>query len=99
MADDNEEVLLKSLAAVDRHRTWLLVGTALGVVLLFLAFGAGARAIHADSHDSVHGVLNFIHAVMLILGVWSGLLALAVVIQVTSMTKKILRAIELASRK
>jgi hypothetical protein len=37
--------------------------------------------------------------VMLVLGIWTTIMTLFVVIQVTTMTKRILRAIELASRK
>ena len=36
---------------------------------------------------------------MLVLGIWMTILALVVVIQMTVMTKRILRAIELASKK
>ena len=99
MTEANEEVLRKSLDAVDRQRTRLIIGVVVGVVLLILAFWAGARAFQSDDHDSIHGVLRVLHDIMLILGVWSGLLALVIVIQLTSMTKRILRAIELASRK
>ena len=41
----------------------------------------------------------FIHEVFLLLVIWTTLLALVVVIQITVMTKRILRAIELASKK
>ena len=94
MTDSNEEVLRKSLDAVDRHRTRLLIGLAAGVVLLFLTFYGVASSIHA--HPSTN---NFVHGMFIILAVWTPLLALVVVNQITVMTKRILRAIELSSRK
>jgi hypothetical protein len=93
MADNNEEVIRRSLDAVDRHRNRLLAGVVVTGVLLFVAFVHGADAIHSGS------TTNFLHAVMVILGVWTTMMALVVVIQITVMTKRILRAIELASRK
>jgi hypothetical protein len=95
MADNNEEVLRRSLDAVDRHRTRLLIGLAAGVALLLVAF------YHAGASGVVHsGNTNaFIHAVFVLLLIWTTLLALVIVIQMTVMTKRILRAIELASRK
>jgi hypothetical protein len=89
---DNEDVLRRSLDAVDRHRLRLLVGLAVGVAVLFLAFYHGSRA--ADS-----GTMVFMHAMFVITIVWTTLLALVVVIQMTVMTKRILRAIELASKR
>jgi hypothetical protein len=93
MADHNEEeVLRRSLDAVDRHRTRLLVGLGLGVAVLLWAFYDASGVVHS-------GTINFIHAIFVILLIWTTLLALVVVIQITIMTKRILRAIELASRK
>ena len=93
MVDDNEDVLRRSLDAVDRHRTRLMIGVAVTGVLLLLGFAHGAQAVH--SHDTT----NFLHAVMIILGVWTTMMTLVVVIQITTMTKRILRAIELAAKK
>ena len=93
MTDNNEEVLRRSLDAVDRHRSRLLIGLVLTTVLLLFAFMQGASAFRT-------GGTNFqLHAVMLILGAWMTALMLVVVIQITVMTKRILRAIELASKK
>ncbi|MCM3880758.1 MAG: hypothetical protein ND807_11680 [Vicinamibacterales bacterium] len=93
MTNDNEEVLRRSLDAVDRHRTRLLIGVVVTAVLLLFALMHGADAVHS------HNTNLFIHAAFLILCVWTTMLALVVVIQMTVMTKRILRAIELASKK
>jgi hypothetical protein len=92
MADNNEEVLRRSLDAVDRHRTRLLIGLAVGVAVLLLSFYQATGAVHS-------GTNAFIHAVFVLILIWTTLLALVVVIQITVMTKRILRAIELASKK
>jgi hypothetical protein len=92
MTDSDDEVLRRSLDAVDRHRNRLLIGLAVVALLLLAVFVEGANAVHGSSN-------RFIHAVMLILGVWMAALTLVIVIQITTMTKRILRAIELASRK
>jgi hypothetical protein len=93
MADSNEEVLRRSLDSVDRHRNRLLIGVAITTVVLLLAFVQGGAAVHSRNPNA------FLHAVMIVLGVWMTLMTLVVVIQITVMTKRILRAIELASRK
>jgi predicted transporter len=93
VTDHNEDVLRRSLDAVDRHRNRLLVGVVLAAVLLLLTFWHATAAIRTGNTNVL------LHAVMLILGVWSTILALVVVIQITVMTKRILRAIELASKK
>ena len=90
---DNEEVLRRSLDAVDRHRNRLLVGVVLTTVLLVLAFVRGAGAFRSGNTNLV------VHEVMLMLGVWMMIQTLVVVIQMTVMAKRILRAIELASQK
>jgi len=91
--DNNEEVLRRSLDAVDRHRNRLLIGIVLTAALLLGTFIHGAQAVHSGNTNL------FLHAIMLILAVWTTMLALVVVIQITVMTKRILRAIELASKK
>ena len=93
MADTNEEVLRRSLDAVDRHRNRLLVGVVIAAVLLLLAFMHGAEAVHSGNTN------RLVHAIMVVLGIWMTILTLVVVIQITVMTKRILRAIELASKK
>lgn len=89
----NDDVLRRSLDAVDRHRNRLLIGMAVTIVLLLFAFTHGAQAIHA------HDTLSLMHAVMLVLAIWMTLMTLTIVIQITVMTKRILRAIELAAKK
>lgn len=93
MADANEEVLRRSLDAVDRHRNRLLIGVVVTAIVLILAFVQGGAAVHSRNPNV------FIHAVMIVLGVWTTLMTLVVVIQITVMTKRILRAIELSTRK
>ena len=95
MADNNEEILRRSLKEVDRHRNWLLVGFVVTAALLISAFGMAARRMHSDSHS----LGAFLHDVLVILGIWTGMMTFVVVLQVTTMTKRILRAIELSSRK
>jgi hypothetical protein len=93
VTDHSEDVVRRSLDAVDRHRTRLLVGLALGVVVLVLAFVSGAHTVHGGN------TISFVHAVFIVLLIWTTLLALVVILQITAMTKRILRAIDLASRK
>ncbi|HEV3214346.1 MAG TPA: hypothetical protein VGZ27_01405 [Vicinamibacterales bacterium] len=93
MTESNEEVLRRSLDAVDRHRNRLLVGVAVTSVVLLLAIINGGGAVHSGNTNA------FLHAIMVVLAVWTTLMTLVVVIQITVMTKRILRAIELASRK
>ena len=64
-----------------------------GGVLLLMAFMHGSDAIHSGN------TMYFLHAVLLILFIWTTMMTLTVVMQITAMTKRILRAIELASRK
>lgn len=91
MADVNEDVLRRSLDAVDRHRIRLLVALAAGVGLLLLGFYHASGVVHSPTNI-------FVHEIFVLLVIWTTLLALVIVIQITVMTKRILRAIELASR-
>lgn len=93
MTDQNDEVLRRSLDAVDRHRSRLMIGVGAAAVLLLFTFVHVADAIHSGNTN------NFLHAVMLVLVIWTTILALVVIIQITVMTKRILRAVELASKK
>ena len=92
MAENNDEVLRRSLDAVDRHRTRLLIGLAVGVGVLLFAFYQATGMAHS-------GTTAFLHAIFVLILIWTTLLALVVVIQITVMTKRILRAIELASKR
>ncbi len=94
MADNDEEVLRKSLRAVDRSRNWLLIGLALAVAFLFLAMTRVARDIHGQMSSGL-----LLHSIFIVLAGWTATLTLIIVIQITLMTKRILRAIELSSRK
>ena len=93
MADNNEEVLRRSLDAVDRHKNRLLISVVVTAVVLLFVFMHGAEAVHSGNTN------RFLHAVILVLGVWTTMMTLVVVLQITVMTKRILRAIELASKK
>ena len=94
MTDNNEDILRRSLDAVDRHRNRLLIGFGAAVVVLLVVFMQGAVAFRTGGTNTQQ-----LHAVLLILGVWTTIPMLVVVIQITVMTKRILRAIELASKK
>jgi archaellum biogenesis protein FlaJ (TadC family) len=94
MADETEHVLRRSLDAVDRHRKRLIAGLVFTGVLLLVTFISGARAAHADG-----GMVQAVLAHFFMLLIWVTALTLVVVIQITVMTKRILRAIELALRK
>lgn len=93
MTDSDEEVLRRSLDAVDRHRTWMLIAIPVAVVVLLAGFYHGTNVMHIDDSN------DLANAIMLMLGVWMTMLTLAVVIHVTVMTKRVLRAIELAAKK
>jgi hypothetical protein len=90
MAEDTGDVLRRSLDAVDRHRKRSIAGLVLLTALLLVVFIVGAH-----SADRVEAVLA--HFFMLL--IWVTALTLVVVIQITAMTKRILRAIDLASRR
>jgi len=92
MTDRDDDVLRRSLDAVDRQRTWLMTGIAVAVLALLVFFYHGTSVMRADTN----GLVN---AIMLMLGVWMTMLTLAVVIHVTVMTKRVLRAIEIATKK
>jgi cation transporter-like permease len=94
MAEDTGEVLRRSLDAVDRHRKRLVAGLVLLAGLLVVTFIVGARAAHAEG-----GTVEAVLAHFFLLIIWVTALALVIVLQITVMTKRILRAIELASRR
>jgi hypothetical protein len=95
MADNNEDVLRRSLDAVDRHRNRLFVGLGVTVALLLVVFFRGATAMHNGAGGTAQAIL----AHYFILIIWMTALALVIVIQITAMTKRILRAIEIAAKK
>jgi len=91
MAEDNADVIRRSLDAVDQHRRRLLIGLGALMLLLLGVFMFGAHGGGSDRY----AILS--HYFMLL--IWVTALTLVVVIQITVMTKRILRAIELAMRK
>ena len=93
MTDSNEEILRRSLDEVDRHRTRLFAG--LGVAFVVMLAGL----IHADYTADADSTKMFVHEVFFLLTTYITLIAMAIVLQMTTMTRRILRAIELASRK
>jgi hypothetical protein len=95
MAENNEDVLRRSLDAVDRHRNRLLIGLGATVALLLFVFFHGATAMRTGTGGTAQAILA--HYFMLV--IWMTALALVIVIQITVMTKRILRAIELAAKK
>ena len=92
MTDSNEEVLRRSLDSIDRHRTRLIIGLVVCSLLMVGALYHASGVVHA-------GTNVLVHEVFVLLSVWTTALTLVVVLQMTVMTKRILRAIELASRK
>jgi uncharacterized membrane protein len=95
MADNNEDVLRKSLDAVDRHRNRVLFG--LGAAIAFLVavlIPTLMGAMHGHSGNNAQAIL----AHYFILLIWVTALTLVVVIQIAVATKRILRAIELAAK-
>lgn len=92
MAQPTEEMLRKSLDAADRHRrrlTWVLILSAIAVAWEFF------RLAQVRPTGDVPGMI-----VQAVIVLFFSLLGLAVllVFQMTIATKRILRAIELASR-
>jgi hypothetical protein len=93
MTDTNEEVLRRSLDAVDRHRKRAIIGFTVTVMFVMASLMNGAYAARSGS------VNVFTHAVMIVIVLWTTAVGIMIVIQITVMTKRILRAIELASKK
>ena len=92
MSQDNEMVLRKSLDAVDKHRrrlTWVLA-----IAGVMVAWEFYRLAVVRPDGD-VPGMI--VQAVMVLFFSILGL-AVLIVFQLTTATKRILRAIDLASR-
>ena len=92
MSQDNETVIRKSLDAVDKHRrrlTWVLAIAGLMVAWEFYRLAAVRPA------GDVPGMI--VQAVMVLFFSILGL-AVLIVFQLTTATKRILRAIDLASK-
>ena len=93
MTDQNEEVLRRSLDAVDRHRNRVIIGFIVTVAFVMAALLNGTYAARSGN------VNVFTHAVMIVIVLWTTAVGMMIVLQITVMTKRILRAIELAARK
>jgi len=92
MSQETENVLRRSLDAVDRHRrrlTWILAIAGAAVAWEFY------RLVEVKPTGDVPGMI--VQAVMVLFFCILGL-AVLMVFQLTIATKRILRAIELASR-
>ena len=90
---NEDDVVRRSLDAVDHQRKRLVIGFAVAVVFLGLTFVNGGYTANTKS------INLFTHAVMLMILAWVTVVGLGIVIQMNVMTKRILRAIELAARK
>lgn len=95
MADTNNDVLRRSLDAVDRHRNRVLIGLGLAIAFLVVVLIQSLMGMHSGHGNSAQAIL----AHYFILLIWVTALTLVVVIQITVATKRILRAIELASKR
>ncbi len=92
MSQDAEEILRKSLDAVDRQRrrlTWLLAIVGVTVAWEFY------RLAEAKPTGDVPGMIV---AAVIVLAFWTLGLVVVLAFQITVATKRTLRAIELASR-
>ena len=92
MTQETENVLRRTLDAVDRHRRrlyWLFAIVTVTVAWEFYRL-AGMRP--------TGDVPGMIFAAVLALGFWTLALAVMLVFQLTVATRRILRAIELASK-
>jgi hypothetical protein len=91
MAQETETVLRKSLDAVDRHQKRLMWGVVIATVLLLVGF----YRLHAGRMGDVRTAIG---ASMVVVAFWTSGLTLVVVLQITVATKRILRAIDIASK-
>ena len=91
MSQEVNAVLQRSLDAVDRHQKRLMWAVAAALVLVLFSF----YHLH---HGRMNDVGDAIGASLVILCFWTAGLAFTVVLQITVATKRILRAIDLASR-
>ena len=92
MAQDEHTILRQSLDAVDRHRRRMFVGFTIVVIVMAIAqFRLGLAGTAND-------VPKMLTVVLVVLMLWISAMAIAIIVQLTKMTKMILRAIELATR-
>jgi len=92
MVQDENTTLRQSLDAVDRHRRRMFVGFTIVVIVMAIAqFRLGLAGTAND-------VPKMLTVVLVVLMLWISAMAIAIIVQLTKMTKTILRAIELATR-
>lgn len=94
MSQDDELQLRKSLAAVDGQRRSSLVTLAAAGILTLLAFLRLAGAFRADTGD----ISRLLQLTVVAFLFWTSMLAVVIIRHVSATTRRILRAIELASR-
>ena len=92
MAQDENTILRQSLDAVDRHRRRMFAGFTIVVIAMAIAqFRLGLAGTAND-------VPKMLTVVLVVLMLWISAMAIAIIVQLTKMTKMVLRAIELATR-
>ena len=92
MVQDENTTLRQSLDAVDRHRRRMFAGFTIVVIVMAIAqFRLGLAGTAND-------VPKMLTVVLVVLMLWISAMAIAIIVQLTKMTKMILRAIELATR-
>ena len=92
MSQEMETILRKSLDTVDRHRKRLYATVFVSAIVLMWGF---YRLIEVGRTGDLRKMLALSVAV---LGFWMSNLTFVVVLELTIMTKRILRAIELTSK-
>ncbi|MFN7985480.1 MAG: hypothetical protein U0Q11_26875 [Vicinamibacterales bacterium] len=90
----DDAVLRKSLDAVERQKWFTVLVVVIAVVLAFGAFLHLAGAFHAGASVERTLQLSIIAVIF-----WTSGLTAVIVLQLAAMTRKVLRAIELASRR
>jgi hypothetical protein len=97
MAQDAEEILRKSLDAVDRTQKWQIAGLVFFLLLMLVHVFAFIPAVHAG-HDAQMATARAVA-----MGIFSAILttvacAFGITFFISRMTKRILKAIELSSK-
>jgi len=93
MSQQPDTILRKSLDAVDLHRKRMVGTLVIAGIFTLIAFHRLGEAFRAG--DDVRRMLQL--SVMTLI-LWTACLAFVFVVQLTVMTKRILRAIDLSSR-
>ena len=92
MSQEMEAILRKSLDTVDRHRKRLYATVFVGAIVLM---GGFYRLIEVGRTGDLRKMLALS---VVVLGFWMSTLTFVIVLELTIMTKRILRAIELTSK-